>query len=71
LRQQYEIAKIDEARDHLLVTILDKAEPAIYKSKPKRTLLTIAGFITGLFLSFFSAFFLSIITLNKSIKGKS
>ena len=71
LRQQYEIAKIDEARDYLLVTILDKAEPAIYKSKPKRTLLTIAGFITGLFLSFFSAFFLSIITLNKSIKDES
>ena len=68
LRQQYEIAKIDEARDHLLVTILDKAEPAIYKSKPKRTLLTIAGFITGLFFSFFAAFFQSIITLNKNIK---
>ena len=69
LRQQYEIAKIDEARDYLLVTILDKAEPAIFKSKPKRTLLTIAGFITGLFLSFFSAFFLSIITLNKPYKS--
>ena len=64
LRQQYEIAKIDEAREYLLVTILDEAEPAIYKSKPKRTLLTIAGFITGLFLSFFIAFFRSIIFLN-------
>ena len=61
LRQQFEIAKIDEAREYLLVTILDEAEPAIYKSKPKRTLLTLAGFISGLFLSFFIAFFRSLI----------
>jgi uncharacterized protein involved in exopolysaccharide biosynthesis len=71
LRQQYEIAKIDEARDYLLVTILDKAEPAIFKSRPKRTLITIAGFITGLFLSFFSAFFISIIRLNTPSNYKS
>ena len=69
LRQQYEIAKIDEARDYLLVTVLDKAEPAIFKSKPRRTLLTIGGFITGLFLSFFSAFFLSLLALNKNKKS--
>ena len=66
LRQQFEIAKIDEAREYLLVTILDEAEPAIYKSKPKRTLLTIAGFISGLFLSFFIAFFRSLISLNRN-----
>ena len=66
LRQQFEIAKIDEAREYLLVTILDEAEPAIYKSKPKRTLLTIAGFISGLFLSFFIAFFKSLISLNRN-----
>ena len=65
LRQQYEIAKIDEAKDHLLVTILDEAEPAIYKSKPKRTLITILGLITGLFFSFFTAFFISVYNLNK------
>ena len=66
LRQQYEIAKIDEAKDHLLVTILDEAEPAIYKSKPKRTVITILGFIVGLFFSFFIAFFQSVALLNKS-----
>ena len=66
LRQQYEIAKIDEAKDHLLVTILDEAEPAIYKSKPKRTVITILGFIVGLFFSFFIAFFQSVALLDKS-----
>ena len=65
-KKGFEIAKIDEAREYLLVTILDEAEPAIYKSKPKRTLLTIAGFISGLFLSFFIAFFRSLISLNRN-----
>jgi len=41
LRQQYEIAKIEEVKDKLLVNILDYAEPAVEKSKPKRTFITL------------------------------
>lgn len=51
LRQQYEIAKIEEAKEKLLVNILDYAEPAVEKSKPKRTFLVLLTTIFGLFIS--------------------
>ena len=51
LRQQYEIAKIEEAREGLLVNILDYAEPAVEKSKPKRTFLVVLSFFTGIIFS--------------------
>ena len=51
LRQQFEIAKIDEAKERLLINILDTAEPAVKKAKPKRTLIVIFSFIFGLFLA--------------------
>ena len=52
LRQQFEIAKIDEAKERLLINILDTAEPAVKKAKPKRTLIV--------FLSLFGGFILAI-----------
>jgi len=51
LRQQYEIAKIDEAKEKLLVNILDYAEPAVEKLKPKRTFIVILSSLIGLLLS--------------------
>ena len=62
LRQQYELAKIEEARDLLLVTILDEAEAPVLKKKPQRRLIVIGGIITGFFLSTLWAFFTSVIT---------
>jgi len=47
LRQQYEIAKIEEAKENLLVNILDNAEPAVEKTKPKRKLIVILSIILG------------------------
>jgi uncharacterized protein involved in exopolysaccharide biosynthesis len=47
LRQQYEIAKIEEAKENLLVNILDTAEPAVEKEKPKRKLIVILSIILG------------------------
>jgi|TARA_B110000914_G_scaffold67175_1_gene58688 tyrosine-protein kinase Etk/Wzc len=41
LMQQFEIAKIDEAKEKLLVNILDIAEPAVKKSRPKRTIIVL------------------------------
>ena len=52
LRQQYEIAKIEEAREALLVNILDYAEPAVEKSKPKRTFSVILSLFMGIIFSF-------------------
>jgi len=51
LRQQFEIAKIDEAKENLLVNILDNAEPAVKKAKPKRTLIVIISLIIGFIIS--------------------
>ena len=41
LAKQYEIAKIDEARDASIVQVLDPAVEPERKSKPKRALITI------------------------------
>jgi len=51
LRQQLEIAKIDELKERLLINILDIAEPAIEKARPKRTLIVLLSIISGIMLS--------------------
>ena len=51
LRQQFEIAKIEEAKEQLLVNILDYAEPAVEKTKPKRTFIVIFCLFLGILLS--------------------
>ena len=43
LRQQYEMAKIEEAKENLLVNILDSAEPAVKKAKPKMILILLSS----------------------------
>jgi uncharacterized protein involved in exopolysaccharide biosynthesis len=58
LTQQFEQAKIAEARDTPVVQVLDKAVPAELKSKPKVKLnMAIAGALS-LFVGIFLAFFL-------------
>ncbi|MBT4478284.1 MAG: hypothetical protein HOC66_02640 [Flavobacteriales bacterium] len=47
LRQQYEIAKIEEAKENLFVNILDSAEPAVEKTKPKRILILLLSLLFG------------------------
>ena len=51
LRQQYEIAKIEEAKENLLVNMLDNAEPAVIKAKPQRTLIVILSFLGGFMIA--------------------
>ncbi len=57
LTQQFEQAKIAEARDTPIVQVLDRAVPAEFKSRPStRTNAAIAGFISltvGVLLAFF------------------
>ena len=50
LRQQYEIAKIEEVKENLLVNILDVAEPAVEISKPKKLLILIISLVIGGFV---------------------
>ena len=51
LREQFEIAKIEEAKENLLVNILDEAEPAVKREKPKRKVIVILSLFCGLFVS--------------------
>jgi tyrosine-protein kinase Etk/Wzc len=56
LAKQFELAKIDEAKDSALVQLLDKAVPAEHKSKPSRALFTLMGLFGGLALGIVLAF---------------
>lgn len=47
LAKQFELAKIDEARDATMIQQLDKAFPAEHKSKPKRAMITLLALLGG------------------------
>ncbi|POZ62206.1 GumC family protein [Chromobacterium alticapitis] len=55
LSKQYEIAKIDEAKDSSLIQVLDPAVPPTQKSKPKRSMITLIGLLGGVFLGILTA----------------
>lgn len=49
--KQYEIARIDEAKDAALIQVLDRAEPPEIRSFPRRTLIVIAFTFMGFVLA--------------------
>jgi tyrosine-protein kinase Etk/Wzc len=50
LARQYEVAKVDEARQGAVVQVVDRAIVPDRKSAPKRTLIVLGAAILGLFL---------------------
>ncbi|MBT0653151.1 GumC family protein [Geomobilimonas luticola] len=58
LAKQYEIAKMDEARNAAVIQVLDQAMPPEKKVKPNRTMMVAIAAFTSLFLSVLMAFFL-------------
>ena len=56
LAKQYEMAKMDEAKDFPLIQILDKATPPEKKSKPKRSLIVIMATLAVFLLAVIWAF---------------
>lgn len=66
LSKQYELARLDEARDGANIQILDVATPPEKKSKPKRALLILIAGIGGFFLACISAFVLEAINKSKA-----
>ena len=61
MAKQYEIARIDEAREGALIQVVDRALPPEWKTKPKRALIAIittlaAGFLLLLWVFVRSAF---------------
>ena len=56
LAKQFELAKIDEAKESSMIQVLDKAIPAERKLKPSRALITMTGVVVGGLLGIFLAF---------------
>jgi tyrosine-protein kinase Etk/Wzc len=56
LARQYEVAKVDEARQGAVVQIVDRAVVPDKKSSPQRTLIVLGAAVLGLFLGVASAF---------------
>jgi capsular polysaccharide biosynthesis protein len=56
LAKQYEVAKIDEARDASLIQVLDKAVDPERKSKPRRALIAILTTLAAAFVAVVWAF---------------
>ena len=61
MAKQFEMAKLDEARDGASIQVLDVATPPEKKSKPKRAMLILIAGISGFFLACISAFVLEAI----------
>jgi uncharacterized protein involved in exopolysaccharide biosynthesis len=57
LSKQFEIAKIDEAKDAALIQVVDKALVPEQKSKPKRSLIVILATMMAFFIGILLAFF--------------
>jgi uncharacterized protein involved in exopolysaccharide biosynthesis len=57
LSKQFEIAKIDEAKDASLIQVVDKALVPEQKSKPKRSLIVILATMMAFFIGILLAFF--------------
>jgi tyrosine-protein kinase Etk/Wzc len=56
IAKQFELAKIDEAKNSSLIQILDKAIPAEHKIQPRRAMLTLVGVFAGALFGLILAF---------------
>ncbi len=66
LAQQYESAKIDEAKDSAIIQVMDKAIEPDRKSKPRRTLIVVLSALVAGLLSVLLAFVLEAMANAKS-----
>lgn len=51
MSKQYELARVDESREGALIQVVDPAQPAERKSKPKRFFIVIYAALAGFFLT--------------------
>ncbi len=73
LLKSYEMAKMEEEKDVVLVQVIDPATPPEKKAKPKRKLMVVVAFTSSLFLSIFLAFiaeYIESISLDPERKNK-
>jgi tyrosine-protein kinase Etk/Wzc len=67
LAKQYEIAKIDEAKDATLIQVLDKGLVPERKSRPTRSLIVAVSTIVALLIAVIAAWILEIIIRAKRV----
>jgi uncharacterized protein involved in exopolysaccharide biosynthesis len=65
LAKQYEVARIDEARDATIIQVLDAAMPPERRSRPKRTLIVVAAVLLTALLGFLIALVLDAVSQMK------
>lgn len=65
LAKQFELAKIDEAKNSTVIQVLDKAIAAEHKTKPKRSLIVLSGLLAGAVLGVFLAFMRAAYTASR------
>jgi uncharacterized protein involved in exopolysaccharide biosynthesis len=70
LVKQYEVAKLDEAKNAPLIQIMDKAIVPENKSKPKRSILAIIGTLVAFFLAVIWVFVRDALTRANQQPGK-
>lgn len=56
LLSQYQAARIDEARDAVLIQVVEQAVPPETRAKPRRTLMVVLAGMAGLFMGILGAF---------------
>ncbi|MEN2984820.1 MAG: GumC family protein [Dictyoglomaceae bacterium] len=59
LTSQYEQAKVNEAKENIVVQVVDYAVPPVKKSKPSTTLNVLIAGVSSIFLGIFLSFFLN------------
>ena len=69
LTQQFELAKIEEAKDDVTFQVIDTAIPPEKKLRPKSTQNVALAAVVSLFLSIFLVFFLEYVTRQKEKEG--
>lgn len=63
LARQFEMAKLDEARQGSLVQVMDAAVPPDHRSSPRTLLMVLFGAAAGLLIGLFSAFALEALAM--------
>ena len=70
LTQQYELAKIDEAKEDITFQVIDKAIPPEKRIKPKRRLNVMLAGVVSLFAGIFLVFFLEYLANLRDVRSK-
>jgi uncharacterized protein involved in exopolysaccharide biosynthesis len=67
LTQQYELARVQEAKDSPTVQVLDWAKAPQKKARPARALIVILSTLTAVFIAIFVVFFMEFL---EKVKGR-